>query len=495
MTDRQHRDADRWGCGPVLLLFVAASLALVVWMIVVPPAPPAPARMPSLEATGSAGQPARGRESGAQRASGTGIGVKLGGPATPTADAWAPIPDPVAGERFRRAFHEAYCRCFPRGLDQFEGLIGRLSCRALLLGVPLPLYERLDVDEHLTLALARLPRWRAERCLRGLDSCDPEALDSCFAAQFGDLGDACLPYRLPCFVGRCEQSAGPDNLGTCVAPPKLGSLCRYHWDCWGEFSQGLACIQNRCVPSLRAPEARCSFYCGNDLWCDIDAPSPRCQLPRAAGAPCPPYSLFGRFCDLGLSCQPSPDGPRCAPRVGPGGRCALVRLEGNEGHGSNFSPCAADHVCAQLDDRTRRCLPRAEMGAPCQVSDQCAGVWDSRIGGASCVGRGAGGQGRCGPPPAADERCSDASVPCGPSLACDTTTGRCVPHLRLGDACIQSCGDAPAPGLQCIRGRCVAPLPEGAACVSHWKRASLGQPDCGELDCLEGRCGQVESER
>jgi hypothetical protein len=137
---------------------------------------------------------------------------------------------------------------------------------------------------------------------------------------------------------------------------KIWSACEYSHDCGFDWS--LTCWGGRCVHLRRE---------GMD--CDVFAPWQRqcqeglsCQLKE--GYESLPEANSGR-CERRSCMQSCADDPCEEDEICRTTGCVAPALEGET---CGVTPCGADLFC---DSESRICLPRMELGEPCNQDDQC----------------------------------------------------------------------------------------------------------------------------
>lgn len=185
-------------------------------------------------------------------------------------------------------------------------------------------------------------------------------------------------------------------------------------------SEGGACLETS--------DCQAGLYCSRS---GSSGPCGTCAPGSAEGAACPSFpSDPTPPCGLGLVCV--------IPDPFSGGRCAKPAILAD---GAECSDCTSERkACA--------CAPTSECGGPKQT----------------CIPTPAPGSAAAGQPCAHETECA-------PTLHC--SGGVCI-GLGLGAACNEDEGQVCAIGLACgFDGKCITPLPDGAACHNHGKLGNV----------------------
>lgn len=238
--------------------------------------------------------------------------------------------------------------------------------------------------------------------------------------------------------------------------------------------------------------------CGEDFDCEITGGT------LEDGAACGE----SHQCKSG-ACATEPDSQcgKCAPRVAVGGACTSASrcVEGASclaGNG-NAGTCVATKIAKAGDDCIGQPgeIIRCDKGLRCSLSNGEAICKAPGGAGSECRSRndcteGLGCvDGKCAPPLVEGADCNGDG--CGKGLGCSTAK-KCAPivFVTAGEACdsTRQCENgtcngfsiAPGPGgeTKVTPGKCVAPLPDGAACSND-----EDAPKCDLFaECIDGKC-------
>ena len=227
---------------------------------------------------------------------------------------------------------------------------------------------------------------RRATCDGGIDAVGQAA---CRDATHGLIppGGGCVTSN-ECDGGWCDNASRTGCTGKCVAYVATGASCAGGGRCNSIID--FCDVTSTCKPRRKAGDGcTASFHCQDGLICLSGAHT--CARPGTAGAPCTPQDACadGFYCDAGSS--------TCKARIGAGSACdaanscedGLVcvgfdRMRmGSKGMcrawldaGAScvtltptiITGCPEDMTC----DATSKCEPKAGLGAPCMMDQDCS---------------------------------------------------------------------------------------------------------------------------
>ncbi len=238
--------------------------------------------------------------------------------------------------------------------------------------------------------------------------------------------------------------------------------------------------------------------CGEDVDCEIkggtledgaacgeryQCKSGACETePGSQCGKCAPRVAIGGACTSASRCV---EGASCVTRDGDTGTCVATKIakagEDCIGQSGEIIRCDTGLHCSYSRGETI-CKAPGGAGSECSSRNDCTE-------GLSCVA------GQCAPPLVEGADCNGDG--CGKGLACSADE-KCAPivFVKAGEACDSNrrCENgrckgfsiAPGPGgeTKVTPGKCVDPLPDGAACSND-----EGAPECDLFAaCIDGKC-------
>ena len=224
--------------------------------------------------------------------------------------------------------------------------------------------------------------------------------------------------------------------------------------------------------------------CGESYQCKSGA----CKTePSSSCGKCAPRAAIGEPCtgDGSYECV---DGAECLSDSSSGGKCVAVKIakagEACSAPGE-IVRCETGLECS-FEGNTPVCTAPGGAGADCDSSGDCQS--DLR-----CIAN------KCAAPLAAGAECKFDE--CGKGLGCSTEK-KCAPYvaMKAGEACdlTRVCERGHCAGLQfgpgsepgelaVVPGKCVDPLPDGAACTDDDEDDNAARCDIF-AECIGGKC-------
>ncbi len=279
------------------------------------------------------------------------------------------------------------------------------------------------------------------------------------------------PHLRPRLEAACARSA---------AAPGVTNLAVQLSACAHQISAASCKNLNELACDLTGGTLDDDTPCGQGYQCKSGACK---QEPGATCGTCAPRVPIGGACSRPLLCV---DGADCVNDQNHRGTCVPVRMAGA---GEKCGPSPAESVRCETGllclfaGGESVCTAPGGAGAACLSSNDCEGDL-------TCVG------GKCGP--ALGEGAACHSSECGKGLACsvDSKCARII-TVKAGEPCdrVRRCERGACEGLtypagsrpgeiRIVPGRCVDPLPDGAACSK-----GEGGPPCDySAECIDGVC-------
>jgi hypothetical protein len=364
-----------------------------------------------------------------------------------------------------------------------------------------------------------------------ITECDPQT----FYQAAGQPGQACLtspppngsPFNRFCAGGYCGNATPESDYscGSCILSPPVGGPCPLTYECDQSTTYcGTPPGGGSYVCMAKMPDGTQCQDWGPCEGANCECTSPICVLGQDGGGVCG-YWPLGDACEMDRDCGPNaycagsdlnnPNGPVygiCTASMQSGSNCAsdaecpagsscvagtcadVPYYSLSLGQAcSNMLQCDATSICATDDGGQNYCLPRADVGGPCDRYSAEISAWC--LPGLVCANVTDGGwDWRCAPVPSEGQPC-DYGTGCKDELSCepatpgDLTSYVCTRVHGPGEDCYENeykCrGDDGLPGF-CLHdggvtvsegpGTCSGLLSPGATC---W-----GDGQCHSQKCL-----------